>query len=48
MDLKKKKRKVIMTVIPNREYFRLKEGIKEIDKNAFFIVTDSYQVYGGE
>lgn len=43
-----KKRKVIMTVIPNREYFRLKEGIKEIDENAFFIVTDSYQVYGGE
>ncbi len=43
-----KKRKVLMTVIPNREYFRLKEGIKEIDKNAFFIVTDSYQVYGGE
>lgn len=43
-----KKRKVIMTVIPNREYFRLKEGIKEIDKDAFFIVTDAYQVYGGE
>lgn len=43
-----KKRKVLMTVIPNREYFRLKEGIKEIDKNAFFIVTDAYQVYGGE
>lgn len=43
-----KKRRVLMTVIPNREYFRLKEGIKEIDKDAFFIVTDSYQVYGGE
>lgn len=43
-----KKRKVIMTVIPNREYFKLKEGIKEIDEKAFFIVTDSYQVYGGE
>lgn len=43
-----KKRKVIMTVIPNREYFKLKEGIKEIDDKAFFIVTDSYQVYGGE
>lgn len=43
-----KKHKVLMTVIPNREYFRLKEGIKEIDKDAFFIVTDAYQVYGGE
>lgn len=45
---KEKKRKVLMTVIPNKEYFRLKEGIKEIDEKAFFIVTDSYQVYGGE
>lgn len=43
-----KKRKALMTVIPNREYYKLKEGIKEIDRDAFFIVTDSYQVYGGE
>lgn len=43
-----KKRKVLMTVIPNRDYFRLKEGINEIDMNSFFIVTDAYQVYGGE
>lgn len=43
-----KKQKVLMTVIPNRDYFKLKEGIKEIDEGAFFIVTDSYQVYGGE
>lgn len=42
-----KKRKVLMTVIPNREYYKLKEGINQIDKNAFFIVTDSYQVSGG-
>lgn len=43
-----KRRRVLMTVIPNRDYYRLKEGIKEIDTDAFFIVTDSYQVYGGE
>jgi len=43
-----KKRKVLMTVIPNKEYFRLKEGIKEVDKDAFFIVTDAYEVMGGE
>ncbi|MCI8589018.1 MAG: YitT family protein [Bacilli bacterium] len=42
-----KKRRVLMTVIPNREYYKLKEGIKEIDESAFFIVTDSYQVSGG-
>lgn len=42
-----RKRRVLMTVIPNREYYKLKEGIKEIDEDAFFIVTDSYQVSGG-
>jgi len=41
------KKKVLMTVIPTKDYFRLKEGIKYIDKNAFVIVTDSYQTYGG-
>ncbi|MBR3117343.1 MAG: YitT family protein [Bacilli bacterium] len=40
------KKKLIMTVIPTAEYFKAKEGILEIDKNAFFTITDSYQVYG--
>ena len=40
------KRKVLMTVIPNSEYFKVTEGVKTIDKKAFFIVTDSYQVFG--
>ena len=42
------KRKVMLTVIPSREYYRLTEGIKIIDKNAFFVVTDSYQVEGAK
>ena len=42
------KRKVILTVIPSREYYRLTEGIKQIDKDAFFVVTDSYQVEGAK
>lgn len=37
---------VIMAVIPTIEYFKAKEGILEIDPNAFFTITDSYQVYG--
>ena len=37
---------VIMAVIPTMEYFKAKEGILEIDPNAFFTITDSYQVYG--
>ena len=36
-----------MTVVNNNDYFKLKEGVKIIDKNAFLIVTDSYQVSGG-
>ena len=42
------KRRVMLTVIPSREYYRLTEGIKQIDKNAFFVVTDSYQVEGAK
>ena len=40
--------KVIMCIIPTKEYFIFKEGIHEIDKNAFFVVTDAYEVSGGE
>ncbi len=42
------KRRVLLTVIPSREYYRVTEGIKEIDPNVFFVVTDSYQVEGGK
>ena len=40
----KRKNKIIMTVIPTKDYFRLKEGIKLIDKNAFISITDNYEV----
>ena len=39
--------KVIMCTLPTREYFILKEGLKEIDPGAFFLVTDAYEVFGG-
>lgn len=45
---KNKKQKVLFCVIPTKEYFKLKVGIAEIDNNAFFVVTDAYEVYGGE
>ena len=38
--------KVIMCIIPTREYFKAKEGIQTIDPNAFFLVTDAYEVSG--
>lgn len=43
----KKKRSVLLAVIPTREYFKLKEGIYQIDPQAFFVVTDAYEVKGG-
>ena len=42
------KRKVILTVIPSSDYYKLTEGIKTIDKDAFFVATDSYQVEGAK
>lgn len=42
------KRKVMLTVIPSREYYRVTEGLKSIDNSVFFVVTDSYQVEGAK
>lgn len=44
----KEKENVLMCVLPTKDYYRLKEGIHEIDKEAFFVVTDAYEVFGGE
>lgn len=42
----KKEKEVLMAVIPTVEYFKAREGILEIDPNAFITICDSYQVYG--
>lgn len=42
------RQKVIMCIIPTKEYFMAKEGIKKIDPKAFFLVTDAYEFSGGE
>lgn len=44
----KENQKVIFCVIPTRDYYYLKEGISEIDADSFFVVTDAYEVSGGE
>lgn len=38
---------VLMCVVPNRDYYLFKETVLEIDKNAFFVINDCYQVTGG-
>ena len=35
---------LLLAVVPTREYFVVKEGLKEIDKNVFYLVCDSYEV----
>lgn len=45
---KKENRNVLMCVLPTKEYYQLRTGISEIDKDAFFVVTDAYEVFGGE
>ena len=42
------KENVLMCVLPTKDYYKLTEGIKEIDKEAFFLVTDAYEVFGGD
>ena len=44
----KEKKDLLLTVIPTGEYYRLKVGLKKIDPHAFFVVSDSYEVGGGE
>ena len=39
---------VIMCIVPTKEYFVVKEAIHRIDKDAFFVVVDSYQSSGGQ
>ena len=44
----KKKKHAIMCAIPTRKYYRLEQGIKHIDPEAFFVITDAYEVLGGK
>lgn len=39
----KTKNKVLMSVIPTKDYYKLKEGVKSIDPEAFISITDSYE-----
>lgn len=43
----KTKRKMLMCVVPTRDYFFFKESVLLIDKDAFFVISDCYEVSGG-
>ena len=40
------KQTLILAVAPTKMYFLIKEGLREIDKNIFYLVCDSYEVSG--
>lgn len=42
------RKKVLMCVIPTKEYFLAREGILEIDKEAIILISDVYQSEGIE
>lgn len=41
-----KKDQIIMCVVPTGEYFKVSEGIEQIDPKAVVLVTDAYQTSG--
>ena len=46
--LNKENQNVLLCVLPTKDYYKLRAGINAIDKEAFFVATDAYEVYGGE
>lgn len=42
------RKKMLMCAVPTRQYFLMKEIVNEIDKNAFFVATDTYEMNGGQ
>ena len=42
-----KRKKILMCVVPTERYTLLKSAIKEIDPDAFIVVSDCYEVLGG-
>lgn len=38
------KQQLLLGVVPTRSYFVVKEGLKEIDNDIFFLVCDAYEV----
>ncbi|MFR9278288.1 MAG: YitT family protein, partial [Ezakiella coagulans] len=40
------KRTIVQTVVTNRDFIKLKNHLKDLDKNAFMIVSSAHQVFG--
>lgn len=40
-------KKIVMCAVPTRQYYQTKSVIQEIDKDVFFLIVDTYEIYGG-
>ena len=38
------KKKLLLVVIPTNQYYFVKDVLKEIDKDIFFMVSDAYEI----
>ena len=43
-----KKKDIILSIIPTREYFQITESIKLLDPDVFYVVSDAYEVKGAK
>lgn len=41
------KKKMLMCAVPTKRYYQLKEVARGIDKDVFFLITDTYELYHG-
>jgi len=41
------RKRVLMCAVPTRQYYQLKKVIQGIDEDVFFLITDTYEIYGG-
>ena len=44
---REKSGKLLMCVVPTKDYYYFKESVLAIDSKAFFIINDCYEVHGG-
>ena len=40
-------KKILMCAMPTREYYMAEEIMKKIDNDAFILILDTYEIYGG-
>lgn len=40
-------KKIMMCAVPTRQYYRAKEIIENLDKDAFILIMDTYEIFGG-